>query len=624
MSRASSSTPARLDAPLLNSRISNAPSADALLELFAQHGAQMDAMHHGNLWNKLGRHVRQQHASRKLPPARAEPLLAATLAHAPNCGAQPIANIAGGVAHVGVPSSAATPLFEALAARAKAISAKLEPRHAANLAWAYASVGVSSSPMVDAISMVIRRRAAEFNAQELVMATAALGRLHGAKRWKQRRRRRIERALKRLARAARPWLGELRLLDLDELCGAYARLGLAGWGARLTAAAAAAGAAALRGGGNGAAPPVRCVANLLWAVARLASSNQLAKGRVATQRDVVALAVAAQRVVAARSSEFNARDCANAAWGFVNLGHIDDAAMLAIARRAAAILPTFNAQEVSKLLYATGKADVKCAELDAAAAAERVQSYEFGGAAGSVALTHILGGGRALAGGAREKTGATGATGGALWEASFVLADWLSRPAYAVASLPAAARALLLHTAGASVGAGRWAGVDAVELGAGLGLPSIVGARLGMRVVATDGDAHVLQLLEQNAARNAKEGGAVRVATLEWGTPARPQIGPHPGDLVLAAPDLILASGCVYGVADDVWAALVRTLAELAGPATVILLAHGNGAAPGVQQMRGRFYELLARERFAVARVEPQALHADHRRGVELHCVTRR
>ena len=88
----------------------------------------------------------------------------------------------------------------------------------------------------------------------------------------------------------------------------------------------------------------------------------------------------------------------------------------------------------------------------------------------------------------------------------------------------------------------------------------------------------------------------------------------------LAAPDLILASGCVYGVADDVWAALVRTLAELAGPATVILLAHGNGAAPGVQQMRGRFYELLARERFAVARVEPRALHADHRRGRAALC----
>ena len=277
--------------------------------------------------------------------------------------------------------------------------------------------------------------------------------------------------------------------------------------------------------------------------------------------------------------------------------------MLAIARRAARILPTFNAQEVSKLLYATGKADVKCAELDAAAAAERVQSYEFGGAAGSVALTHILGGGRALAG-AREKTGATGATGGALWE-SELRPRRLALAAGRRGRLAARRRALLLHTAGASVGAGRWAGVDAVELGAGLGLPSIVGARLGMRVVATDGDAHVLQLLEQNAARNAKEGGAVRVATLEWGTPARPQIGPHPGDLVLAAPDLILASGCVYGVADDVWAALVRTLAELAGPATVILLAHGNGAAPGVQQMRGRFYGLLARERFfAVARVE--------------------
>ena len=76
--------------------------------------------------------------------------------------------------------------------------------------------------------------------------------------------------------------------------------------------------------------------------------------------------------------------------------------------------------------------------------------------------------------------------------------------------------------------------------------------------------------------------------------------------------------------ARDALKSAVRTLAELAGPATVILLAHGNGAAPGVQQMRGRFYELLERERFAVARVERSALHADHRRGVELHCVTRR
>ena len=150
--------------------------------------------------------MRQQHASRKLPPSRADALLAATLAHAARCGAQPLANIAGGVAHVGVPAASATPLFDALAARAKAVDAQLQPRHAANLAWAYASVGVAASPLVDAVGAAVRRRAAEFNAQELVMATAALGRLHGAKRWKRSRRRRIERALKRLARAARPWL----------------------------------------------------------------------------------------------------------------------------------------------------------------------------------------------------------------------------------------------------------------------------------------------------------------------------------------------------------------------------------------------------------------------------------
>ena len=125
----------------------------------------------------------------------------------------------------------------------RTISAKLEPRHAANLAWAYASVGVSSSPMVDAISMVIRRPAAEFNAQELVMATAALGRLT-ARSGGSAGGDGGSSARSSGWRAPRGRLGELRLLDLDELCGAYAPLGLAGWGARLTAAAAAAGAAA--------------------------------------------------------------------------------------------------------------------------------------------------------------------------------------------------------------------------------------------------------------------------------------------------------------------------------------------------------------------------------------------
>ena len=290
-------SPPRRAAP--KPRISNAPSADALLELFAQHGAQMDAMHHGNLWNKLGRHVRQQHASRKLPPARADPLLSATLAHAPNCGAQPIANIAGGVAHVGVPASAATPLFEALAARAKAISAKLEPRHAANLAWAYASVGVSSSPMVDDFDgcSPTRRR---------VQRAGARDGDGGARPAARREAVAQEAAADRTrSRAGAPRGVAERPFDLDELCGAYARLGLMA-GARLTAAAAAAGAAALRGNGRRrrcAASPICCGR---WRGSRRRTARQ---GRAATQRDVWRLP-RRRSGSSPRARPDNARDCA--------------------------------------------------------------------------------------------------------------------------------------------------------------------------------------------------------------------------------------------------------------------------------------------------------------------------
>ena len=41
-----------------------------------------------------------------------------------------------------------------------------------------------------------------------------------------------------------------------------------------------------------------------------------------------------------------------------------------------------------------------------------------------------------------------------------------------------------------------------MELGAGLGLCSIVAHRMGLRVVATDGDESVLSSLRRNACRN--------------------------------------------------------------------------------------------------------------------------
>lgn len=241
---------------------------------------------------------------------------------------------------------------------------------------------------------------------------------------------------------------------------------------------------------------------------------------------------------------------------------------------------------------------------------------------GNVPIRHILGGGRFDAGG-REKTGATGATGATLWEDAYVLAEWISRQAGpSSAALPALPAALRDRAS--------WAGLTAVELGAGLGLPSIVCARRGMRTIATDGDATVLALLTANVnASDAQKrpahgdgapGGSpesVQVRQLEW------SVGGDPlSALGLArAPDLLLATGCVYGASEAIFEALVATMEALAGPHTLVLMVHGNGTAPGTLEMRGAFYDLASRV-FAVQRVPQHALHPDHP-GCVMHCLVR-
>ena len=70
-----------------------------------------------------------------------------------------------------------------------------------------------------------------------------------------------------------------------------------------------------------------------------------------------------------------------------------------------------------------------------------------------------------------------------------------------------------------------------VELGCGLGLPSLAAARAGASVLATDSDAEALDLVQ----RNARENG-VRLETLavEWDDPAE-LVERGPFDLVLGA-----------------------------------------------------------------------------------------
>ena len=70
-----------------------------------------------------------------------------------------------------------------------------------------------------------------------------------------------------------------------------------------------------------------------------------------------------------------------------------------------------------------------------------------------------------------------------------------------------------------------------VELGCGLGLPSIAAARGGAVALATDAAPEALQLVERNAAAN---GVRVETAMADWGEPKK-LLDRAPFDLALGA-----------------------------------------------------------------------------------------
>jgi predicted nicotinamide N-methyase len=75
------------------------------------------------------------------------------------------------------------------------------------------------------------------------------------------------------------------------------------------------------------------------------------------------------------------------------------------------------------------------------------------------------------------------------------------------------------------------AGRKVLELGCGLGLPSLAAALRGANVLATDWADDAIDLLRQNAERN---GAPVRVARVRWSEP-EPLLRAAPWDVVLGA-----------------------------------------------------------------------------------------
>ena len=74
-------------------------------------------------------------------------------------------------------------------------------------------------------------------------------------------------------------------------------------------------------------------------------------------------------------------------------------------------------------------------------------------------------------------------------------------------------------------------GKRVVELGCGLGVPSIAAARAGAEVLATDASAEALELLARNAEAN---GASIETARVDWDT-ADELVARGPFDLALGA-----------------------------------------------------------------------------------------
>jgi len=205
------------------------------------------------------------------------------------------------------------------------------------------------------------------------------------------------------------------------------------------------------------------------------------------------------------------------------------------------------------------------------------------------------------------------ATGTAIWEASHVLGEWLSRQGERLSSI---------EDAGPLVPGRPWKRrktVVGVELGAGLGLPSLVASHLGVRMVATDGDPAVLELLSQNAkALNVARGTdhGVRVQELLWGSDfplTRLGLKRSPG-LLLAA-DVVYASGQA-----ELSAQLIATIRALCNRRTLVLLANVRRFPWDHPKGEGKFFAHLDHY-FERAEIPQHCLHKEFQRTGIGSCV---
>ena len=192
-----------------------------------------------------------------------------------------------------------------------------------------------------------------------------------------------------------------------------------------------------------------------------------------------------------------------------------------------------------------------------------------------------------------------------VWDTSFLLAEFLSRndDLMQVSELKE-----LMGESGRRWNSWKWK--SGVELGAGLGLPSIVASNLGAKMIATDGDDAQLHLLSMNMQRNAP---SCQVQKLFWGS-AEPLTALG----LKQKPDFVLAASVVYD--PEWWDALLDTIKTLSGSSTLVLFAAGKRRR---KLDVGPFYMALSEE-FDMKLLPQSLLHPAFRRQGVIHVLKRK
>lgn len=246
------------------------------------------------------------------------------------------------------------------------------------------------------------------------------------------------------------------------------------------------------------------------------------------------LFVALAQVTEQRVGDFKTMELANAAWAFVTPGIQRTKVMQKLGAAASLLIEQFDPENLLKFLSAYEVAGGKDESWTQAVASQHVRTYKFPSLSLDVALsTQVPGLLMKAQDGIHMTADRSVRTGMVLWEAAFVLAEFLSRHS----DLAKLAEVKELMGENGTWWNG-WKGKSGVELGAGLGLPSIVASNMGAKMIATDGDDKVLHLLGMNMEHNAP---LCRVEKMLWGS-AEPltTLG------LTQEPDFVLAANVLY------------------------------------------------------------------------------